>query len=144
MIGVVLDTNVYVSALLFGGNPRAVVELAEDGLIELWISDSIKGEVERILAKKFSWPQPRVRDAASYLWSLTQPVAPRQTVTDCTDPDDNRILECALAAHAEIIVTGDGHLLKLHPYKRILVLTPRQFLESKPWERSNSGADKRT
>lgn len=122
------------SALLFGGNPRAVVECAEDGVIEFWISDPIKGEVERILAEKFSWPQLRVREATSYLWSLTCPVAPRRTVTDSIDPDDNRILECALAAHAAVIVTGDGHLLKLHPYKRILVLTPRQFLESKPWE----------
>jgi putative PIN family toxin of toxin-antitoxin system len=134
MIGVVLDSNVYVSALLFGGNPRAVVECAEDGLIELSISDPIKIDVERILAGKFSWSQPRVREATSYLWSLTRPVAPRQTVTDCADPDDNRILECALDAHAAVIVTGDGHLLKLHPYRGILVLTPRQFLESKPWK----------
>lgn len=134
MIGVVLDSNVYVSALLFGGNPRAVVECAEYGLIELAISDPIKGEVERILAGKFSWPQLRVREATAYLWSLTHPVAPRQTVADCSDPDDNRILECAREAGAAVIVTGDGHLLKLHPYKGILVLTPKQFLESKPWE----------
>jgi uncharacterized protein len=134
MIGVVLDSNVYVSALLFGGNPRVVVECAEYGLIELAISDHIKGEVERILAGKFSWPQLRVREATSYLWSLTQAFAPGQTVADCSDPDDNRILECALEARAAVIVTGDGHLLKLHPYKGILVLTPKQFLESKPWE----------
>jgi predicted nucleic acid-binding protein len=101
---------------------------------ELWISDPIKGEVERVLGKKFLWPQLRVRGATSHLWSLTYPVVSRRTVTDCADPDDNRILECALAAHAAVIVTGDGHLLKLHPYKGILVLTPRQFLESKPWE----------
>jgi putative PIN family toxin of toxin-antitoxin system len=134
MIGIVLDSNVYVSALLFGGNPRAVVECAENGLIELSISTPIKEEVERILAGKFSWPPGRVREVTFYLWSLTRSVAPRQSVTDCVDPDDNRILECALEAHAAVIVTGDGHLLKLHPYQGIRILTPKQFLDSKPWK----------
>ncbi len=63
MIWVVLDSNVYVSALIFGGNPRAVIECAEDGLIGLSISDPIRAEVERILVEKFSWPQERVREA---------------------------------------------------------------------------------
>ena len=134
MIWVVLDSNVYVSALVFGGNPRGVIECAEHGLIELSISDPIRAEVERILAEKFSWPQERVREATSYLWSLAHSVAAQQTVTDCSDPDDDRILECALEAHATAIVTGDGHLLKLHPYRQILILTPKQFLEIKPWE----------
>jgi putative PIN family toxin of toxin-antitoxin system len=133
MIRVVLDSNVYVSALLFGGNPRTVVERAEDGLIELSVSDPIKVEVERILAEKFSWPRQRVREATSFLWSLTRSFAPLQAITDCADPDDNRILECAVEARASAIVTGDGHLLKLHPYKRIAILTPKQFLEDKPW-----------
>ena len=136
MIWVVLDSNVYVSALVFGGNPRAVVECAEEGLFELSISQPIKSEVERILVEKFSWPQPRVKAATSYLWSLAHAIAPHQSVTDCSDPDDNRILECALDGHAAVIVTGDGHLLKLHGYRGILILTPKQFLESKPWEDS--------
>jgi putative PIN family toxin of toxin-antitoxin system len=134
VIWVVLDSNVYVSALLFGGNPSTIIECAEEGLIELSISDSIRAEVERILAEKFSWPQERVREATSYLWSLAHSVAPQQTIADCSDPDDNRILECALDANATVIVTGDGHLLKLHPYRGILILTPKQFLEVKPWE----------
>jgi putative PIN family toxin of toxin-antitoxin system len=109
------------------------VERAEDGLIELSVSDPIKVEVERILAEKFSWPRQRVREATSFLWSLTRSFAPLQAITDCADPDDNRILECAVEARASAIVAGDGHLLKLHPYKRIAILTPKQFLEDKPW-----------
>jgi putative PIN family toxin of toxin-antitoxin system len=134
VIWVVLDSNVYVSALLFGGNPRAVVECAEDRLIQLSISLPIRTEVERILAEKFSWPQKRIREVTSYLWSLAHSVTPQQTVTDCSDPDDNRILECALAADAAVIVTGDGHLLKLHPFRGIAILTSKQFLEIKPWK----------
>jgi predicted nucleic acid-binding protein len=54
MLRVVLDSNVYVSALLFGGNPRAVVECAESGRFQFAISQPIKSEVERILATKFA------------------------------------------------------------------------------------------
>jgi predicted nucleic acid-binding protein len=55
-------------------------------------------------------------------------------VNDCSDPDDNRILECALDAHAAVIVTGDSHLLRLHPYRGTEILTAKQFLELKRWE----------
>lgn len=134
MIWVVLDSNVYVSALVFGGNPRAILELAEEGLFEVSVSEPIKAEVERILAEKFSWPKDRVNEASSYLWTLARSINPQQSATDCIDPDDNRVLECALEAHAQAIVTGDNHLLKLHPYREVSILTPKQFLEAKPWQ----------
>jgi putative PIN family toxin of toxin-antitoxin system len=111
-----------------------VLELAEEGLFEVSISEPIKAEVERVLAEKFSWPRDRILAAASYLWTLAHSTDPQETVADCSDPDDNRVLECALEAHAQVIVTGDAHLLKLHPYREILILSPKQFLESKPWQ----------
>ena len=134
MIGVVFDSNVYVSALVFGGIPRRVVEGAELNLFELSVSDPIKADVERVLAVKFAWPEERIREATSYLWSLAHHVVPKQTVRDCVDPDDNRILECALEANAQVIVTGDNHLLRLNPYREILILTPRRFIEAQPWQ----------
>jgi putative PIN family toxin of toxin-antitoxin system len=91
--------------------------------------------VERVLAAKFAWPAQRIAQAAEYLWSFSRHVAMRRTVSDCADPDDNRVLECALDAHAAVIVTGDAHLLKLHPYRNISILTPKQFLDAKPWEK---------
>ena len=135
MIWVVLDSDVYVSALIFGGNPRTVLGLAEQGLFELSVSEPIKAEVERILSEKFSWPKDRIDSAASYLWTLAHSTNPKQTIADCSDPDDNRVLECALEADARMIVTGDAHLLKLHPYREISILTPKQFLEAKPWQK---------
>jgi putative PIN family toxin of toxin-antitoxin system len=131
---VVLDSNIYVSALVFGGNPRAILELAEERLFEVSVSDAIKADVERVLGLKFSWPKERISDATAYLWTLAHAISPQQTVSDCTDPDDNRVLECALEAHAQAIITGDNHLLKLHPYREISILTPKQFLEAKPWQ----------
>ena len=53
MIWIVLDSNIYVSALVFGGNPRAIVELAEQGLFEVSVSDPIKADVQRVLGLKF-------------------------------------------------------------------------------------------
>jgi predicted nucleic acid-binding protein len=63
------------------------------------------------------------------LWNLGERVTPRRRVNAVKDdPDDNRILECALAARADVIVSGDGHLLRLTAYEGITILTPRSFL----------------
>lgn len=78
MIWVVLDTDVCVSALMLGGNPRAILELAEEGLFEVSVSEPIKTEVERILAEKFSWPKDRVNEATSCLWKLARSINPQQ------------------------------------------------------------------
>ena len=120
--------------MFFGGNPRAILELAEQGLFKVSVSDPIKADVQRVLGLKFSWSKTQIDDATDYLWSLTRDTIPEQTVTDCVDPDDNCVLECALESHARVIVTGDNHLLKLHPYREIAILTPKQFLEEKPWQ----------
>jgi putative PIN family toxin of toxin-antitoxin system len=122
-----------VSALLLGGNPRRVLDLAMTGTVELCISDWISGEVERVLTAKFHWPSERLERATRRLWSSARWINPQQTVTDCADPDDNRVLECALEAQARCIITGDHHLLVLHPFREIDILTPRQFLDSKAW-----------
>jgi predicted nucleic acid-binding protein len=50
------------------------------------------------------------------------------------DPDDDRVLECAVAAHADAIVSGDRHLLRLGSFKSIVIQSSRQFLDSKAWE----------
>jgi putative PIN family toxin of toxin-antitoxin system len=136
MIRVVLDSNVYISALLFGGNPRRVIVLAERGLIEIYASEALRIEVERVLAVKFRWPTRRVLNAANYFWSLTHSIEPQTIVNDCVDPDDNCVLECAMEAYADWIVTGDQHLLALHPYQEIAIVTPRQFLDSGVWKRN--------
>jgi len=134
---VVVDSNVFVSALIFGGNPRRLIHLAEQDFVELYTSELLRGEVERVLAIKFQWPSKRVASATNYLWSLTKCVEPQEIGTDCVDSDDNRVLECAVEAQADWIVTGDQHLLVLHPYRGIAIVTPREFLDSKGWKRSD-------
>ena len=130
MIRIVLDTNVIVSALVFGGVPRGVLELAEAGQCELFHSEPIQTEVRRVLAEKFEWPRAMLQQVLPVLWSMGTLVVPRTTLNVVpADPDDNRILECAVAAHAQVVVSGDRHLLDLQNYKSIPIVTPRQFLE---------------
>ena len=100
-----------------------------------YFSPSIRAEVERILVEKFGWSAEEVQTGTRTLWSFGNRVDPTialDVIAD--DPDDDRILECALAAHADAIVSGDHHLLQLNSFQSIPVMSPRQFLESKAWE----------
>ena len=127
---IVVDTNVIVSALIFGGLPRRVFEMVESGVCEVYYSAEIESEARRVLRDKFGWDEERLDRYLLELWNLGERVTPGRRVNAVKeDPDDNRILECALAAGAELIVSGDGHLLRLTAYEGIAIVTPREFLE---------------
>lgn len=129
MIRVVADTNVYVSALVFGGAPEEVLLLAQAGAFSLYISPAIREELSRVLAEKFGWEETRVRAALGAIAGFTIPAIPNTAVNVIAeDAADNRILECALEASAEVIVSGDQHLLRLKKFRGIVILNPRQFL----------------
>ena len=123
-----LDTNVFVSALVFGGNSRTIVEMAEARAFELAVSEFIRVELEGVLQQKFGWSQERVAWACRPIWRVVRNIVPQVTVVVCSDPDDNRILECALEAEAQVIVTGDTDLLRLSPYEGIAIVSPAAFL----------------
>ena len=126
-----VDTNVIVSALVFGGLPRRIFELVEGGYCELFYAAEIQEETRRVLRDKFGWDEDRLDRYLRTLWSLGKRVVLRHRVNAVReDPDDNRILECALAADADVIVSGDRHLLKLGAYEGITILTPRDFLKA--------------
>jgi len=128
---IVVDTNVIVSALVFGGLPRRIFELVEGGYGELFYAADIQEETRRVLRDKFGWDEDRLDRYLRTLWSLGKRVVLRHRVNAVReDPDDNRILECALAADADVIVSGDRHLLKLGAYEGITILTPRDFLKA--------------
>lgn len=133
MIRVVLDSNVYISALLFGGNPRKIVELAQTGAFHTFTSSPIVAEIEEVLRRKFAWREARIRAAADATWRIATQVECGEELTDCPDPDDNRVLECAIAGRAHFIITGDRDLLELHPYRRVSIVSPRVFLDAVPW-----------
>jgi len=128
---IVVDSNVYISALVFGGVPQKVFDLIEsrDGL-DLCISQPIMDEVAEVLARKFEWTEAELDAFLPPLWQQCLIVAPTVTVKLCDDPDDNRVLECAQAAAARFIVTGDDDLLRLGQFGSTEIVTPRGFVDA--------------
>jgi putative PIN family toxin of toxin-antitoxin system len=133
---VVLDANIWISAFQFGGKPQAVVQMALDSDLEVAISASVIEETTRILRTKFGWDADglaRVRDTMELHARLVTPTETLDAVPD--DPDDNRVVECAKAAGADIIVTGDKDLLRMRSYEGIAIVTAADFLRERLRER---------
>ena len=131
MLSVTADTNIYISALNFGGPPDRVLDLARAGAIRLIISDAIREEVAGVLQSKFRWSEAAIEAAEQRISEFTELVYPMQTVRIVEeDPDDNRILECAHASSSDYIVTGDQHLLRLGHFGNTKIVKAAQFLEN--------------
>ena len=128
MIRVVLDTNIYISAFLFGGKPSEILKQIEDREITLAYSPAIRRELEGVLAGKFRWPANMIELACAPYWNMGICVKPSFSIRACADPDDDRILECAVEAQAQLIITGDKHLLTMRNFEGIPILTADQFL----------------
>ena len=125
----ILDTNVIVSGLLFGGVPQKILKLAITGRVEVATSPDLLEELERVLLYKFPQARKAVRGSLEALQAITLLFIPSQRVDAAADdPDDNRVLECALAAKADLIVSGDKHLLHLKQFRNIPLLSPQEFL----------------
>jgi len=125
----VLDTNIFISALaLPGGQAEKAVLAAVEGRFDLAISKPIIHEVLGVLARKFARDAEELARVAVFLSELGEVVQPRKTLHVLSDEPDNRILECALAAHAKLIVTGDRAMLALDEHKGIRIVTLREFL----------------
>lgn len=126
---VVLDTNVIVSALSHGGKPRDILALTRKGEIELVISPFILDELSHVLERKFLWSPERTKEAVANLLLYATVADPLPTLAAVDDDADNRVLECALAGGASIIVTGDHDLLRLNEFRGIQIVKPAEFLE---------------
>src|SRR5437870_5464709 len=123
-IRAVTDSNIIISALHRGGVPAKIFDLAQQGETEIYLSRFIIAEVADILDKKLEWNHERVSQALRALPArIINPGPERLHVV--ADAPDNRILECALAANAPYLITGDKGLLDLKFYRSIQILTPR-------------------
>ena len=127
----VADTNVYISALNFGGTAEEVLALGRAEVVELFVSSAILKEIEGVLIRKFQWSAKRARQAITAIQEFAQLVRPKETVHLIReDEPDNRILECALEAQVDVVITGDKHLRQLETFRDILIVSPREFLET--------------
>ena len=128
---VVLDSNIYVSAFMFpGGQAERALLAAVEARYELAISKPILTEVLGVLERKFARDAEELARVAVFLAELGEIVQPRARVHVLRDAPDNRILECATAARAQAIVTGDRAMLALGTYKDVRIMTLRDFLAS--------------
>lgn len=129
---VVADTNVIFSGLIFSGPPRQVIQLAVEGKIHLYTSSELLKELEGVLELKFSTHKQAIEDTLTEIRNLFYLIEPAERVSVVKeDPDDDRVLECAIAAKADAIVSGDKDLLRLKYFREIPILTPAEFLRAK-------------
>ncbi|MHB1390363.1 MAG: putative toxin-antitoxin system toxin component, PIN family [Thermoleophilia bacterium] len=131
MYNAVFDTNVYVSAAAFGGKPEILFRLSwgPRRQFKLYTSTEILRETVRVLASdKFQFTRDEIADAVATIIEAAEVVEPKTKLSVVSDEPDNRILECAVKAKADFIVSGDSHLLDLKEYKGVRILKPARFL----------------
>lgn len=151
---VTVDVNVLVAAVTGGndafyswpspppvrGNLAAnVLGILNDGReFSLWVSEHILANVFRVLSTQapggYGWAPERAEQYVGILVDIAEGagagvVKPTEVVTDCSDHEDNRILECAAASHSILIVSDDEHLLQLTPWRGTPIVSSRDFVQ---------------
>jgi len=130
MIKTVLDTNVFISALFWRGAPYRVVEQGLGGAFIMVTSQDIIQEIGRTLTRKFGFPLEDTREFLKTIVLSSYVVSPTEKLYVVeADPDDDKIIECAIAGDASLIVSGDRHLLDMKKYRSIVIISPQDFLK---------------
>lgn len=128
---VVFDTNIFISALII---PRSQAEKAILKILErddiLLISKEIIDEVLTVLSSKLSRDRDELSHVAVVLSELGEFISSIKKVSIFRDEPDNRVLECALSGHADVVVNGDKDMLKLGMYKKVKIISLKEYLES--------------
>lgn len=128
----VFDTNVLVSAALsLGSSPFRCLALARSSVVESVTCEELLHEFQRILESKLGFPSERAREAVEEVRALSRVVSIQHALrVVAADPDDDKVLECALTGNASDIVTGDRrHLLPMGEYQGIRIVTSAEFLQ---------------
>lgn len=129
---IVLDTNVFISGIFFGGHPSQILKFWKESRIKIILTESILEKYKRVgreLSAKY--PSINIEPIIELFTIYAEFVETKDiSVNACEDPDDNKFIECAIASHSKLIVSGDKHLLKMSGYKNIEVLKPRDFIDN--------------
>ena len=130
MAKVVLDSNIYISGIIFGGNPRKIIDLIIEGKIKSYISSDILDEIKEVLERdKFRFTPDITQQIIIEIESLSEFVIPKIKHSAVNrDFDDNKIIDCAIESKADYIITGDDDLLSLKEYKSIKIINAFDFI----------------
>ena len=127
---VVLDTNVTISALFWEGNPRTIYDLVRQGKLIMLLSDDMEKEFIRVLGyEKFGLLPQEIMPFLRNLRSHARHVETKSKISlVIADPTDNIFLECASDGGADVIISGDRHLLNMQDYRGIEIVRAGEFL----------------
>lgn len=131
-----LDTNVLISALFWHGPPHKLLRLIEKGNITLCTTPLLLEELRNVLNRPFLSPfikshKTSCEELIASIFEIAE-LYPNKIIEPVVknDPDDDKVLSCALVSGAKYIITGDFHLLDLKKWTDILILSPQQFLNN--------------
>ncbi len=128
---VVLDTNVWISGLLWRGNPHRCLLLARSGVVRPVYCQAMLEELLEKLRSSFNFPEEDLQIVKNEFVETGERVeigGGLRVVPE--DQDDDKFIECALAGSATIIVSGDKHLLRVRAYEGIRMMSPTEFIQS--------------
>ena len=111
---VILDTNIFLAAIIFGGMSVKIIELILDEKLTLVMSQELKDEVIFKLATKFKADEAMINDFNSLVDSTSFWYEPKTEILECRDPKDNFLLELAFESDAEFLITRDKDLLEIN------------------------------
>jgi len=135
-ITVVLDTNIWISALIFGGQLTPLLDMIENGTLHSFMSRQLLQELARVLnypkiaralTRRNLIPEDIIRSIVEC--TVIVVAKPLDAIVVTADPTDDAILACAATVNVDTIISGNAHLTDLHSFHDIPIVTPRQFLQ---------------
>lgn len=126
---IVIDTNVLISGIIFGGKPSKIIELLFGKKISVFASPEMVDEYKRIYGELGERYAKRTHNELNEIINSMNILPSHSHIEACRDPDDNKFIECAVDNKCIYIVSGDKDLLVLEQYEDIGILTVSEFLE---------------
>jgi len=128
---IVLDANIFISSIFWSGNPRVVLDRVIANLDELFITKEILDEIEAVIGRpKFHVGQEQINFIMKSIEEISNTVVIKNhKINKSRGKTDNKYLECAVNAKSDYIISGDNHLLEIKEYKKIKIITPKNYLE---------------